>query len=59
MVLLMRSGSLPSTGALAFNAVSRYGVNVPRLQKAGIHDLIIKRKTGQAIVKAGPYGGGR
>lgn len=25
----------------------------------GYHDLVIKRKTGQALVKAGPFGGGR
>lgn len=25
----------------------------------GIHDLVIKRKTGLPIVRAGPYGGGR
>jgi len=30
-----------------------------RLAARGAHDLIIKRKTGQPIIKSGPYGGGR
>jgi len=56
MVMLVRSAASPCRASALKLASSSV---LFQQQRSAIHDLIIKRKTGQPIVKAGPYGGGR
>lgn len=58
MVMLICSAASPSR-ALALKLVNGVRSSGQQQQRAAIHDLIIKRKTGQPIIKSGPYGGGR
>ncbi|PWN96189.1 NAD(P)-binding protein [Tilletiopsis washingtonensis] len=53
MVLL----ASPAPLRAASRAIPAAAVAAP--QARGLHDLVIKRRTGQPIVRAGPYGGGR
>ncbi|KAK0555163.1 Protein-lysine N-methyltransferase efm5 [Tilletia horrida] len=48
-----------STVAAAAVASSSASASSSRVAARGVHDLIIKRKTGKPILKSGPYGGGR
>lgn len=58
MVMMMQLAASPCR-ASTLKCVTLRPTAFQRQQRAALHDLVIKRKTGQPIVSAGPYGGGR
>ncbi|PWN40506.1 putative NADH2 dehydrogenase 40K chain [Ceraceosorus guamensis] len=48
-----------ATSRQAASSVLRPATAAASQQSRAVHDLVIKRRTGQPIIRAGPYGGGR
>ena len=57
--IMLAAGSRSALIAKSANAPPVLLASRAPTQQRYTHDLIIKRKTGQPIVKSGPYGGGR